>query len=355
MTKLYNPDKPFKILSIDGGGIRGIYPAKFLTELEFLLDKSGKPTTNLNEYFDLICGTSTGGIIALGLALGMKSSEILKLYKDNAGSIFGNKRGKIRSFFLPMHDTEDLENLLIENYSKYSDDGDTRLGHAKTRVCIPVYNGGSGRVSILKTAHHDDLFRDYQYPAHDVALSTAAAPFYFKPHSFAYRKKGETNQNTVTNNYDGGMFANNPTLIGLLEAIETLNVPMEQLKILSIGTGRKTYKEESTDKGWGISYWAKPPNVNIMDLIFSAQSDDIANTIKYLNKGVGNGGKEKFYYQRVQFEFDDQNSIDLDETDSEKLNQLIEKANNDFQREGSEILREFCGEIITPYKPVYKL
>ena len=355
MSELYDPDKPFKILSIDGGGIRGIYPAKILSELEFLLDKDNKPITNLNIYFDLRCGTSTGGIIALGLALGMKSEDILKLYTHNAKLIFGNKRNIIASLFNPIHKTDNLEELLKESYSKFSIDGDTRLGHAKTRVCIPVYNGHYGRVSVLKTSHHQDLMRDYQYPAHDVALSTAAAPFYFKPHSFKYRKKGQQDENTVTNNFDGGIFANNPTLIGLLEAIETLQVPIDKLKILSIGTGTKMFKEQSNGNGWGIWYWVNLPNIKIMELMSSSQSDDIANTVKFLNQGVGNSGSKKFYYKRIQFQFEDQESIRLDETDPEKLEQLIERANNDFQKEGSEIISEFCNDTITPYTPVYKL
>lgn len=347
--------KPFKILSIDGGGIRGIYPAKILSELEFLLKKANKSSVNLNEYFDMICGTSTGGIIALGLALGMKSNEILKLYSENAKQIFGNKKGCFASIFNPLHNNDNLKKLLDANYSKFSSDGDTRLGHAKTRVCIPVYNGHYGRVSVLKTSHHKDLMRDYQYPATDVALSTAAAPIYFKPHSFSFTNKGDNIKNTVTNNFDGGVFANNPTLIGLLEAVETLKVPMDKLKILSIGTGTKMFKEQSNDNGWGLKYWAKPPNPRIMDLISSSQSDDIANTVKFLHQGVGNSEVKKFYYKRIQFQFGDTESIKLDETDPKKLEQLIERANNDFQIEGSEILKEFCSDTITPFTPVYKL
>ena len=176
----------FKILSIDGGGI---YPAKILSELEQKLELSGKKITDLNQYFDLICGTSTGGIIALGLALGMKSEDILNLYSENANLIFRNKRDVLTSLFHPFYQRENLQEILKKEYSKFSIDGDTRLGHAKTRVCIPVYNAGEGRVSVLKTSHHKDLKRDYQYPAHDVALSTAAAPLYFKPHSFSFIKK----------------------------------------------------------------------------------------------------------------------------------------------------------------------
>ena len=83
--------KKFKILSIDGGGIRGIIPAKILYHLEEEAIKKDGPNARLCDYFDLVCGTSTGGIIAIGIALGMTAKDILKLYQENAGAIFSNK------------------------------------------------------------------------------------------------------------------------------------------------------------------------------------------------------------------------------------------------------------------------
>ena len=78
----------FKILSIDGGGIRGVIPAKILCDLEEEAIKKDGPEARLCDYFDLVCGTSTGGIIAIGIALGMTANEILNLYMKNAPIIF---------------------------------------------------------------------------------------------------------------------------------------------------------------------------------------------------------------------------------------------------------------------------
>src|SRR5688500_16504405 len=125
--------KAFKILSIDGGGIRGVYPARLLCELEDELTRSSN-NARLCDYFDLICGTSTGGIIAIGLALGMPAQEILNLYKKNATGIF--KKEAFRFGFLQsIYSNDFLHDLLKEIFSKYSSNGDTRLGHAKTRLC----------------------------------------------------------------------------------------------------------------------------------------------------------------------------------------------------------------------------
>ena len=285
----------------------------------------------------------------------MKSEDILNLYSENANLIFRNKRDVLTSLFHPFYQRENLQEILKKEYSKFSIDGDTRLGHAKTRVCIPVYNAGEGRVSVLKTSHHKDLKRDYQYPAHDVALSTAAAPLYFKPHSFSFIKKGQTHKEDIINYIDGGVFANNPTLIGLLEAIETLRIPIEKIKILSIGTGTKVFRERSMSKRWGVFYWANPKGPKIIDLYSSSQSDDIANTVKYLNQGVGLNNSKKFYYKRIQFEFKENENIGLDETNPEKLNLLIQKAEEAVKKYGDDIIKEFCSDRITPYTPIHKL
>lgn len=351
---LYDPDKPFKILSIDGGGIRGIYPAKFLSEIEYRLEQEGKDP-QLNKYFDLICGTSTGGIIAMGLALGMPSADILNLYKENAKKIFGDKSGRFASLFKPFHGSKELKSILKKEFSQYSDQEVTRLGHAQTRICIPVYNSGKGRVSVYKTSHHPELKIDYQYPAHDVALSTSSAPFYFKPHSFSYIKTHNQETENVTNNIDGGIFANNPTLMGILEAIEALKVPTGNLKVLSLGTGNKAFSETDTDKKWGALYWGAPPSPNIFDLIMSAQSDHVNNLVKFLNKGIGNNGSPQFLYERVQFKFDKIPQIELDETNKQRLGLLESKAFDDFQVKGSKIIKDFCKEKITPYTPIYEL
>ena len=81
-------NEKFKILSIDGGGMRGIIPAKILCELEEELQRREGPEARLCDYFDLICGTSTGGIIAIGLALGMSAKEMLNLYVAHGKEIF---------------------------------------------------------------------------------------------------------------------------------------------------------------------------------------------------------------------------------------------------------------------------
>lgn len=171
----------FRILSIDGGGIRGIIPAKILALLEEELNKCGM-STRICDYFDMICGTSTGGIIAIGLGLGMSANDILKMYIENGEAIFPHK-SFINKFYRilrgkSIYNRDVLKNLVTDVYEKAAGARPARIGHSLTRLCIPVYDAHKGIMHVLKTSHHPELIVDYQMPAVDVAMSTAAAPVF---------------------------------------------------------------------------------------------------------------------------------------------------------------------------------
>lgn len=162
-----------KILSIDGGGIRGVFPASFLTTIE---DAIGHKIAN---YFDLIVGTSTGGIIALGLGLGLPAKDILSFYEEKGPAIFSGNWlfRRLSQLFFPKYNVLPLRKALesIFNQSLF-------LGESKTRLVIPSFNLDTGEVHIYKTAHHQRFERDYKENVVDIALATSAAPTYFKTH-----------------------------------------------------------------------------------------------------------------------------------------------------------------------------
>ena len=160
-----------RILTIDGGGIKGVFPASFLAALE---DRLGEP---IAQYFDLIAGTSTGGIIAIGLGLGLTSHEILQLYCENARRIFPQSRGlSVRGVFRAKYAKTGLRQVLTEVV------GGRLLGESLTRLVIPSLNLASEKVHIYKTSHAAGLLNDYKIPAVEVALATVAAPSYFPIH-----------------------------------------------------------------------------------------------------------------------------------------------------------------------------
>lgn len=244
-----------RILCIDGGGILGTFPAAFLAGLEQHLQ--GRP---IGSYFDLIAGTSTGGIIAIGLALGLRASELLDLYEKRGPEIFGQGRGPIVDFILDKlrfgrwlvmnkHDSGPLRAVLEGTL------GGKRIGDASTRLLVPAWNPVARSVYIYKTAHHPRLSNDYKSLAVDAAMATAAAPTYFRQH---------ITQHAVGLS-DGGTWANNPTALAVVEAITLLGWPRDSLHVLSIGCLEETY----TIRKWaGIGTLGS----NIIKLFMDGQS-----------------------------------------------------------------------------------
>ncbi len=220
-----------RILCIDGGGILGTFPAAFLAGLEQHLQ--GR---SIGSYFDLIAGTSTGGIIAIGLAMGLRACELLDLYEKQGPEIFGQGRGLIadfvfdklrlgRALVMNKHDSGPLRKVLEDKL------GGKRIGDARTRMLIPSWNPVRRSVYIYKTAHHQRLRNDYMSSVVDAALATAAAPTYFR-HHLTQDAVGLT---------DGGTWANNPIALAVVEAITLLGWPRDSLHILSLGCLEETY------------------------------------------------------------------------------------------------------------------
>ena len=141
-------NKPFKILSIDGGGIRGVFPAMLLSKLEARLQESGNKKTQIYQHFDLICGTSTGGILAIALALGIPAHELYKLYLENASKIFGSKKSFWNQIKYASHERDVLEELIRKKFSSAFNGTDPRLQDCKTHVCIPIYDLLLGKPSV---------------------------------------------------------------------------------------------------------------------------------------------------------------------------------------------------------------
>lgn len=293
----------FKILSIDGGGIRGLIPAKVLAQLENDLSKDF-PGKKLYEHFDLICGTSTGSILAIAIALGVPSNELVDFYKQYAAEIFPKWYMEIlprtgRVMINSMYSNRQLRKRLKEVYMKANGGTDPTLNDLKTNVCIPTFNGNTGEINVLKTKHHPEYVRDYKLPACDVALSSSSAPVYFPPHTFEY--SNEHGEGINVNMIDGGIFANNPGLIGLLEATEKLGKDFSQIKLLSIGTGKGKHVIKRSWRPKDIWYWFVP-TPRLLDIILDSQAQITEQYILFL-KRVLDKTNSSFEYERVQYEF----------------------------------------------------
>jgi patatin-like phospholipase/acyl hydrolase len=248
-----------RVLSIDGGGIKGVFPASFLTTLEESLG------ANPAEFFDLIVGTSTGGIIALGLGLGLSARDILTFYEQHGPVIFAGNRFVrfLRHIGLSKYSSAPLRTALESVF------GDRTLGESSKRLVIPSANLDTGEVHIWKTAHHIRFERDYRARVVDVALATSAAPTYFPTHRCA----------AGSPLIDGGVWANNPIGVAAVEARGVLGWPADCVRILSLGC-----TETPIDVRWGQwyplgwAYWG----TKMADVFMRAQSSGSLGTAQHL-------------------------------------------------------------------------
>ncbi|MFC5464032.1 CBASS cGAMP-activated phospholipase [Lederbergia graminis] len=265
----------YKILSIDGGGIKGVYPISFLASIEDTL--SGK----IGEYFDLIVGTSTGGIIALGLGLGFSANDLLKFYEELGPEVFVKRENGVKRKTALFKGISKKTDALIDNISylrqaKYDAEvlkrqvqlkfGERQLGESKTRLVIPSFNIGNGEPHVYKTSHHPRLQMDYRSKVVDVALATSAAPTYFQTHL------SENNVPLV----DGGVYANNPTGLAVVEAISLLNWKPEDFKVLSVGCTNAPMDFDISKQDKGTIDWAT--KLKLIEIFMLAQSKQSMGT-----------------------------------------------------------------------------
>lgn len=340
-------NKKFKILSIDGGGIKGVFPAMFLMLLEAELKNRSDGKTNIYQHFDLITGTSTGGIIAIALALGIPAKEIYHLYLNNAKKIFGNKKSFFGQIRYSAHERDFLEKLIRDKFKEANNNIEPRLGDCKTNICIPIYDLIQGNPSVLKTKYYAAFERDYHIPAYQVAMATSAAPTYFNPYTATYVDLNGTKKDFV-NKIDGGVMANNPTLIALLEAITSFKVEMSQIEILSLGTGYKKFTDGNYRKKWGLYYWMqKNKKKRLIELFMQSQSQLVSNYISLLCQGVDKKERNNpnFVYNRVDVLLNEDNALEMDESDVNKIKNFAELASIEYQRSRTSILKNHFYEL----------
>lgn len=241
-------DRPFRILSLDGGGIRGIFPAAILAELE-RGHLGGKPIATC---FDLIAGTSTGGILALGFGAGLTAADMLELYTRRGREVFppatDGALGQLRAWargrwhlVSHLYDRDALTRLLTDTL------GDRLFGDSTTRVCIPAFEGKHSEVFMFKTPHHPDYKTDRFERMVDVGLATSAAPTYFRPL--------EHGGYTLV---DGGIWANNPVMLAVIEAMTCFDISRDQIRVLTVGCGDERYVVSKSEITYGgILHWRR--------------------------------------------------------------------------------------------------
>ena len=323
--------KLFRILALDGGGIRGAIPAAVLTAME---QKTGR---RIHEMFDLISGTSTGGILAVGLtkpnAQGQaqfSAKDLLDLYSKQGETIFPQSVWRDlttgRYTLDQKYPSDGIEGVLKSYF------GDARLKDALTSLLVTSYEIET-RVPWFFRSDRAQQDPEYDFPMWQVARATSAAPTYFQPEQVA-----QLNGQTPWAFVDGGCFANNPAMCAYAEA-RRLN-PGADILVVSLGTGEHTRPIHYQDaKNWGLLGWAKP----VIDVIFDGVSKTVDYQLTQLLQPAASGQRRYYRFQTSLTIASD----DMDNAHPDNLNNLQQQADQMLAALGAD-LDDLCKQLTAP-------
>jgi len=232
--ELKSKKKSFRLLSLDGGGVRGLLSAQVLANIEDYLNGRTGEAMPLGRRFDLLVGTSTGGLIALALAAGKPASAVLAFYETHIPKIFSPNRAHWLGSWLarPKYDVEELQAALESFF------GDLTLQDLVVDACVVSVALQNAKPRLYKTGYLKRNAGRLGEKVVDVALATSAAPTFFPAHSGRFS----------TDIADGGLCANNPSVVGIVEALQfeeaskrpgapSTPQKLEELSMISVGTG----------------------------------------------------------------------------------------------------------------------
>ena len=290
----------YRILCLDGGGLRGLITARLLARLNTHPQVAGWLST-----VDLFAGTSTGGILALGLACGKTPEEICTVYKERGGVIFDDSIwDNLRDLGKTVGADYSSKGLKAELKTVF---GDLKLRDITRKVAIPTFDLDNEEVAAKRT-WKPKIFHNFQGADSDgeqlvahIAQYTSSAPTYF-PSADGY--------------IDGGVYANNPSIVALAQAISRRNQPaeraaMDEVVMLSLGTGVSLTYIKGQTLDWGYAQWAQP--------LINVLMDGVAGISDYQARQLLDDR-----YHRLQIVFQPNETIALDAVD--KLDRMDEIA-----------------------------
>ena len=338
----------FKVLSIDGGGIRGIIPAKILAEIE---KRTGK---RICELFDLIAGTSTGGILALGLTKPnpkqpkephYTAKEMLELYRENGERIFyepfPERFTDVDDLVRPKYSSDGRDNVLTQYL------GDTALPDALKEVFItsydielrtPVFFTSKSRKQVTDSL----VFRKIctGFTMKQAAMATSAAPTYFEPYQVPTAHRTDRGFYSLV---DGGVFANNPASLALMEAIIDSKkagnpLHLDEILVVSLGTGSLTrrYPYEQA-KNWGLIGWVQP----LLNITLDGSSESVAVQLEQLLPKAENEPPQYYRFQQFLSTANDH----MDDASEENIKNL-EKLADLIIAQRTDDLDEMCKQLL---------
>jgi len=329
--------KKVRILTLDGGGIRGIIPAVILNYIEKRIqEKTENPNAKISDYFDMIAGTSTGGILSVLLSLPAENDkkngryfakEAIELYKTHGKEIFKKKR--ITKVFGALYTAKGLDNILKEKM------GDIKLSESRKNCLITAYDISNREAVFFSSTDAVDS-KDDDYYMREIARATSAAPTYFTP------AKVQSLSGRTDYLIDGGVFANDPTMSALVEARKNKfsnieNPNFKEMYVVSIGTGKDTkrYTYEKAKK-WGIAQWAVP----ILKILMSSSAEVVSYQVRKLFESLNCSDS----YERLEPDLCKASNEMDDVSDKNIFN--LENAGLIFVKKNKELLNKIADELI---------
>ena len=337
----------FRILSLAGGGLRGSFAIGLLAELEQHLEHP------IGEYFDLIAGTSTGSITACALCKGMAASEIEDFYNQHAERIFKPRERFVpKSWYRPFYAIAkkllatrmpgDLDHFFQSKYCPFSLNDALEMGFGddtltdltKSRLLVTTVNLTDGKTRVFRTPHLPRQSETHQWRVVDVITASAAAPTYF-PHKTMPDGKAYV---------DGGLWAIDPGFAALSEAVriteqcrrnEDQPFLIEDVWMLSLGTGQSTYSLSPPDADAGMLYWGQ----HVAEVMSISQVQGIQLPLQFVLENR---------YRQIDFELSDP-SWTLDNLDV--VGDLFELGHQRGREVIDELSAVFLGETTDRYTP----
>ena len=293
-------NQPFRALAIDGGGMRGFYSAALLNALSqrFGGARTDSPRFDLGARCNLICGTSTGAILACGLAANVPLPKIMRLYQDKGPEIFPRPTPKsgdlfswlsrpwwfVRHLCRPAANAGKLQEALLKVFGekKLVDVYEDR----EIALCIPTIDAETYKSWVFKTPHLQHFTRDKEYKLVDVCMASASAPVFFPVHKMLNPGNKANQQGFV----DGGLWANNATLVALVESLALASAEQE-IEIIAVGTASCPQGNPGALKNpnWGIWQWRG--GIEAINMAASAQAYGYDFIAKFIADGLSKRGR----------------------------------------------------------------
>ncbi len=310
--------RPYRVLAIDGGGIRGLLPARVLEEIE---TRTGRP---IADQFDLVAGTSTGGILALGLTKpgpdgrpALAARDLRDMYTNEGSDIFPRSALReartIHGLIDARYPAAPIERILARVF------GEAKLSQALTEVVVPSYDLSRPGPFFFKREYAKNENEDWDVPMRMVARATSAAPTYFDP-AVLPAPDGMTDHALV----DGGTFANDPTLAGYVDALR-LRSEEARVVVVSIGTGLPPQTPGSGAipiapehvGDFGLARWARP----LLEVVL----DGVPKAVEYQMTAIAGVHPDLLAYHRLQSELPTASHA-LDDASAENCTKLLADA-----------------------------